>query len=120
MSMCQRSRLGSPSGIHSAAALPVPPARAGEAVGAEAGADEEAADLGLAEAELVVGREALGAVDQLGDGDLLHRRHPPLRVLGDLLEPLPVLFQQPPVEVSWNRLEPARSLRQERRLAAPL
>ena len=69
------------------------PTGARQSVRAEAGAGEEAGDLGFAEAELVVGGEGLGAVDQFGDGDLLHRRHPSLRVLGDLLEALPVLFQ---------------------------
>lgn len=57
--------------------LPIPPAPA-RPVGAETGADEEAGDLGLAEAELVVGGEGLGAVDQLGGGDLAHRRDAPL------------------------------------------
>src|SRR5262249_12441401 len=46
-----RFALGDPLGDHLA-----DPARAGEPVGTEPGADEEAADLGLAEAELVVRR----------------------------------------------------------------
>ena len=79
------------------------PAGAGETVGAEAGADEEARHLGLAEAELVVGGERLGAVDQLGDRDLVHRRHPALGVLDDLLQAVPVLFQQAAVEVGRDR-----------------
>jgi hypothetical protein len=110
-----RLAAGDPLGHH-----PADPAGAGEAVGAEAGADEEAADLRFAEAELVVGGEGLGAVDQLGDGDPLHRRQPPLRVLDDLLEAVPVLFQQAAVEVGRDPLQPAGSLRQEGRLAAAL
>ena len=118
--MCQRSRLGSPSTIHSAIDF-ADPARAGEPVGAEAGADEEAADLALAEAELVVGGEGLGAVDQLGHRDLVHRRHPALGVLGDLLEAVPVLFQQAAVEVgAGSRSTPAGAVGQEGRLAVAL
>ena len=76
MSISQTSIDGSPSRIHSAITRPMP-AGAGEPVRAEAGGDEEAAHLALAEAELVVGRERLGAVDQPRDGDLVHRRHAP-------------------------------------------
>ena len=39
-------------------------ARSGDAVGAEAGGDEQPADVGLAQAELVVGGERLRAVDE--------------------------------------------------------
>src|SRR5262249_6329309 len=47
---------------------PAHAAGAGDAVGAEAARDEEAADLwGLTEDELAVGRERLGAVDQPDD-----------------------------------------------------
>ena len=76
-----------------------------QAVRAEARRDEQPVDLGLAEAELVVGREGLGAVDQLGDGEFVHRRNASARVLGDLLEALPVLLQQLPVEVRRNAVD---------------
>ena len=52
----RRLALGDPLGHHLADA-----ARAGQPVRAEAGGDEEAAHLGLAEAELAVGRERLRA-----------------------------------------------------------
>ncbi len=110
-----RLPLGDPLGHHFA-----DPAGAGEAVGAEAGADEEAADLALAETELVVGGEGLGAVDQLRHGDLVHRRDPALGVLDDLLHPLPVLFQQPPVEVGWDLLDAPSALWHEGGRALPL
>ena len=102
--MCQRSSDGSPVddplGHHLA-----DPAGAGEPVGAEPGGDEEPAHLALAEAELVVGRERLGAVDQPRDRDLVHRRDAPARVLGDLLEARPVLLEQPAVEVLRDAVE---------------
>ena len=41
-------------------------AGAGDAVGAEAGGDEEPGDLALAEDELAVGRERLRTVDRVG------------------------------------------------------
>ena len=53
------------------------PAGARKAVRAEAGRDEEAAHLALAEAELVVGCEGLRPVDQPGDRDLVHHGHAP-------------------------------------------
>ena len=52
-------------------------ARPGQPVGAEAGGDEEAADFGLAEAELVIRGERLRAIDQPGHRDLVHGRNPP-------------------------------------------
>ena len=104
MSICQTSIDGSPSTIHSAITRPMP-AGAREAVRAEAGGDEEAAHLALAEAELVVGRERLGPVDQPRDRDLVHRRHAPGGVLRDLLEARPVLLEQAPVEVRGDRVE---------------
>ena len=82
-------------------------ARAGEPVRAEPGGHEEAAHLGLAEAELVVGRERLRAVDQPRILDVLHRRHAHPRVRDDLLEAVPVLLQQPAVEVGRDRVEAA-------------
>ena len=94
--------LGDPLGDH-----PADPAGAGEPVGAEPGGDEEAAHLGLAEAELVVGRERLGPVDQLRHLDLVHRRHPALRVLDDLGEAVPVVLEQAAVEVERDLVEAA-------------
>ena len=73
-------------------------------------------DLRLAEAELVVGGERLGPVDQLGDLDLVHHRHPALRVLGDLGEAVPVVLEQAAVEVGRDRVEPAGAVGQEGRL----
>jgi hypothetical protein len=75
------------------------PAGAGEAVRAEAGGDEEAAHLGLAEDELVVGRERLGPVDQPHDLHLLERRDAARAFSSDLLEAVPVLLEQLAVEV---------------------
>ena len=84
-------------------------ARPGQAVGAEAGRDEEAGHLGLAQAELVVGRERLGPVDQARDRDLVHDGHATLGVLGDLGEAVPVLLEQAPVEVLGDVVDPRSS-----------
>ena len=93
-------------------------ARAGQPVRAEARRDEEAGDLGLAEAELVVGRERLGSVDEPRDADVAHRRYPHPRALGELLEARPVLLEQATVEV---RRDPVDAVVVERpRRAAPL
>ena len=108
--MCQRSRLGSPSTIHSATTLPIPPAPASPWAQKPAPTKKPATSR-LAEAELVVGREGLGAVDQFGHRDVVHRRHPPLELLGDLLEAVPLLFQQAAVEVGRDRLEADRCRR---------
>ena len=89
------------------------PAGAGEPVGAEARGDEQPADLGLAEAELVVRREPLGAVDHLRHPDLAHLGHAALRVLDDLGEAVPVLLEQAAVEVARDPVEPARPVGQE-------
>ena len=94
------------------------PAGSRQAVGAEAGRHEQPADLGLAEAELVVGREALGPVDHAGHADLLHHRHPPAGVLDDLLESVPVLLEQAAVEVGRDRVQAARSVEEGRRAVA--
>jgi hypothetical protein len=94
-------------------------AGAGQAVGAEAGRDEQAADLGLAQAELVVRREALGAVHHARDLHVLHLRDAPARVHHDLLEAVPVVLQQAPVEVGRDALE-AALVGQERGGAGPL
>ncbi len=87
---------------------PADAARARDAVGAEPGRHVEPAHLGLAQAELVVGGERLGAVDQLADADVGHRGHPDPGVVGDLLEPGIVLGQQPAVEVGGHGVEGVR------------
>ena len=74
-------------------------AGAGQAVGAEAGRHEKSADLRLAEAELVVGRERLRAIDQASDLDVLHVRDPAGRVARQFFEPRPVLLEQAAVEI---------------------
>ena len=81
--------------------------RAGQAMGAEPRRDEQPAHLGLAEAELAVGRERLRAVDQTRDLHVRHRRNPALRVGDDLREAVPVLLEQATVEVGRDRVEPA-------------
>ncbi|GAA3435416.1 hypothetical protein GCM10018954_050220 [Kutzneria kofuensis] len=73
---------------------------------AEAGRHEEAADLGLAQAELVVRGEALRPVDQLADAQVGHHRHAHRGVLADLGEPLPVGGEQLSVEVMGNPVQP--------------
>ena len=83
------------------------PAGPGQPVGAEPGGHEQPTDIGLAEAELVVGGERLGAVDQPRDLDVLHRGHALGRVAGDLLEPRPVLLQQAAVEVRGDTVAQA-------------
>jgi hypothetical protein len=68
-------------------------------VRAEAGGDEEAVDVGLAEQELVVRGERLRPVDDLPQADIGHSRHPDLGVVRDLLEAVPDLGEEPAVEV---------------------
>ena len=75
------------------------PARAGDAVRAEPGRDEEPGDLGLAQAELVVGGEPLRPVDHRRHTDVGQHGYPDLRVLDDLGEPVPVGSEQLRVEV---------------------
>ena len=75
-------------------------------MGAEAGRDEEARDGGLAEAELVVGRESLRAVHHPPDARDGEVRHAALRVDQDLVEPVQVLREQAAVEVRGNRVVP--------------
>ena len=87
-------------------------ARARQAVRAKAGGHEEPAHLGLAEAELAVGRERLRAVDQLRHIHVGHRRDAQLRVLHDLLEAVPVLFQEPAVEVGRDPVEAGAVMRE--------
>src|ERR1700736_4812840 len=107
MSISQTSSAGSPLRIQTAITRPIPPAprSASERMRAEPRRDEQPAHLGLAEAELVVGRERLRSVDQARDRDLVHRRNSPPRVGGDLLKARPVLFEQPTIEVCGNRVE---------------
>ena len=72
-------------------------------MGAEAGRDEEAAHLGLAEDEVVVGRERLGTVDEPVDLGGPKGRDQVEGSLGDRLEPLPPLLEEPVVEVGRDR-----------------
>ena len=70
-------------------------AGAGDTDRVEAGGEEQAGQLGrLAEDVLVVGREALRAVDERLDPGPLQRRHPRQRAFHDRPEMLPVLVQQ--------------------------
>ncbi len=87
-------------------------AGAREPMRAEPGRDPEAAHVGLAEDELAVGRERLGAVDQLHDLGVLEGRHTDDCVRHELLEALPVLGEELPVEVGRDAVE-----RPRRRLA---
>ena len=73
-------------------------AGAGDAVGTEAGGDEEPGDLALAEDELAVGRERLGPVDELDHVGVDERRHDLLSGLGDRHEPVPVGVEERVVE----------------------
>ena len=74
--------------------MPAPPPR-GDAEGVEAGADEEVPHLGrLAEDEVAVGREALGAVDELLDAGRLQRRDAAEGELHDRLEMVPVVLEE--------------------------
>ena len=66
---------------------------------AEAGRDEEAVHLALAEHELVVGREALRAVDQLDDVGVSTAGTRWQACLHQRREAVPVLGEQPVVEV---------------------
>ncbi len=79
------------------------PRGSGDAVCAEPRGHEQARDLGLAEDEVVVGREGLGAVDEAVDLHGLQRRDQRERALGDRLEPRPLLLQQAVVEVLRDR-----------------
>ena len=84
-------------------------AGAGDTVGAEAAGDEEAPDLGrLAEDELAVRGEGLGAVDQAHDLRAADRRHAAHRALHQRREALPVGRQEPVVEVARDPVEPPR------------
>ena len=77
-------------------------AGAGDAVGTEAGGDEEPGDLALAEDELTVGRERLGPVDELDHVGVDERRHDLLSGLGDRREPVPVGIEERVVERRWD------------------
>ena len=71
----------------------------GDPVRAEPGGDEEPSDVGLAQDELAVRCERLRAVDHRHDLGGLQHRNEPERVLGERLEPLPVVGQELMVEV---------------------
>ena len=75
------------------------PAPGGDAVGVEAGAEVKLFDLGrLAEDEVAVGGEGLGAVEHILDPGALERRHARERLLHERLEVVPVVVQQRIVE----------------------
>ena len=80
--------------------------RSGEAVRAEPRRHPEAGNLGGPEDELSVRCERLRPVDELHDLHLGERRHTDDRVLHELLEPGPVLVEQPRVEVGGDPAEP--------------
>jgi hypothetical protein len=63
-------------------------------VGAEAGGDPEAANVGGSEDELAVRRERLRAVDEPHDLGVRERRDAHDRVLHELLEARPVLVEK--------------------------
>ena len=107
--------LGDPLGHH----LP-DPTGSGQAVGAEPGGHVEPADLGLAEAELVVGGEGLGAVDHARDLHVLHLGNAAARVDHDLLEAVPVVLQKAAVEVRRDPVESGAVAVQEGRRGLPL
>ena len=75
---------------------------------AEPGGDEEAADVRFAEDELVVGGEALGAVDHPVDARVGDRRDAPDRAGHDLLEARPIGRQELAVEVGRDAVERPR------------
>ena len=77
-------------------------------MGAEPGGDEEAADVGLAQDELVVGGEPLGSVDDAVDACVGHRRDAPDGSLHDRLEALHVGRQELAVEVGRDAVERPR------------
>ena len=56
--------------------------------------------------ELAVGGERLGTVDEPKHLGVLQQRHPDDRVFHQLLEPVPVLVEQPAVEVRRDAVEP--------------
>ena len=99
--------------------FPIPPAPARPCAQNPA-ATKKPATSRFAQAELVVGRERLGAVDQLRDLRVLHRRHADLRVLGDLLEAVGLVLEKPAVEVGRDLVEAAGSVGKERRLRVVL
>ena len=83
-------------------------AGARDAVRAEPGGDEESVDRALAEHELVVRREAFGAVDQRDDLGGFGGRDPPNRVGHDRREPIPVFGEQLVVEVGRDAVHAPR------------
>ena len=89
-----------------------------DAVRAEPGSDPEPGHLGGPEAELVVGGERLGSVDHGPDLGRLHHRHPHDGVGVDLLQPLPLLREQPAVEVRRHGVQAVGPERERPRTAA--
>ena len=80
-------------------------AAGGDAEGVEAGADEEVSHLGgLAEDEVAVGGEALGAVDELLDAGVLERGDAAEGELHDRLEMVPVVVEELEGEVLGDAL----------------
>ena len=86
-------------------------ARAREPVRAPAGGDPEAGHVRLAEQEVGVGRERLGAVEEHLHLGALHRWHAVDRVREQLLHPLPFLREQLRLEPVGDAVErPRRGL----------
>ena len=117
--MCQRSRLGSPSTIHSATTLPIPPAPASPWAQKPAQTKKPATSDSPRQNSLS-GVKASGPLISLVTviSDIAGTRRS--RVAGDLLEAVPVLFQQAAVEVGRDRLEAAGPVGQEGRFALAL
>ena len=84
------------------------PARACQPMRAEPGRDPEAGQLRGAEDELAVRGKGFGAVDEPDHLGLAEPRHPHERIRHQLLEPLPILREQPAVEVVRDPVQPPR------------
>ena len=97
----RRRRSTTPSGARSRPRPAIPCAE-------NPAATKKPRDLGLAEDELVVRREALGAVDDPVDARVGHRRDAPDGALHDRLEALHVGRQQLAVEVGRDAVERPR------------
>ena len=97
----RRAPLQNPLGHHLADS-----AGAGDPVSAEAGGDEEAANVRrLAHDELAVRCERLGAVDQGDDFGSANGRHARNRLLHEIAEPLPVRRQELVGEIGRDPVE---------------
>ncbi len=92
-------------------------ARTSDAVGAEAGRDEEPGDVGRPEAELVVGGERLRPVDERADADVRDGRHAHRGVLADLHEAVVIGREQAAVEVGGDPVVRRRGRGPRQRLA---